>query len=311
MKKKVSPQKRTNKGKVIYIHGDANKELDKLIRKKQRFKLIMTSPPYNMDREYEKSSSIEEYLAKIDNVIEKLIKLLSRNGSICWQVGNYIDKKTKEVYPLDVFHYSIFKKYNLILRNRIVWHFGHGLHAKSRFSGRYETILWFTKKGNYTFNLDKVRVDAKYPGKRHYKGDKKGQLSGNPKGKNPSDVWTLIKKDWENELWEIPNVKSNHKEKTIHPCQYPVELVERCILAMTNKGDWILDPYAGVGSTMIGAIRNNRNAVGIEKYVKYIKVGKDRILKQRRKKLNVREIGTPIYKPDKNSSVAKKPKHFR
>jgi len=87
------------------------------------------------------------------------------------------------------------------LRNRIIWHFGHGLHAKNRFSGRYETILWFTKTNEYIFNLDPVRVPQKYPGKKHFKGPNKGKLSCNPKGKNPSDIW------------EIPNVKSNHVEK--------------------------------------------------------------------------------------------------
>jgi len=120
--------------------------------------------------------------------------------------------------PLDIQFDPIFRKHGLSLRNRIIWHFGHGLHNKRRFSGRYEVILWYTKSDNYVFNLDDVRIPSKYPGKRHFKGPKTGQLSGNPKGKNPEDVW------------DIPNVKSNHVEKTEHPCQFPVGLVERLIL---------------------------------------------------------------------------------
>ena len=312
MSKKLSKRgnKRGNTSKAIYVHGDSKAKLDELLKKKLKFRLIMTSPPYNMDREYEKSSSIDEYLKEADQVIGKLIKLLTKNGSICWQVGSYVDKRTKEVYPLDFYYYNLFKKHKLILRNRIIWHFEHGLHASQRFSGRYETILWFSRNGNYVFNLDDIRIRAKYPGKRHYKGEKKGQLSSNPKGKNPTDVWKVILTDWEKEVWNIPNVKANHREKTIHPCQYPIELVERCVLAMTKKGDWVLDPFAGVGSTMLGAVRKGRNAMGIEKYQKYIKVGKDRIKKLKSGELRVRELGTPIFKPSPNMAVAKKPDHF-
>ena len=54
-------------------------------------------------------------------------------------------------------------------------------------------------------------------------------------------------------MWNIPNVKSNHPEKTEHPCQFPIELVERCVLALTDEKSWVLDPFAGVGSTVIGS----------------------------------------------------------
>ena len=214
--------------------------------KSGKFDLIITSPPYNIGKSYETKTSIENYLTTQEEIINELTRVLSDKGSICWQVGNYVNKG--EVFPLDVYYYQIFKKLGLKLRNRIIWHFGHGLHASNRFSGRYETILWFTKTDNYIFNLDDVRVPSKYPGKRHFKGPNKGQLSGNPNGKNPSDIWEIVVKDWENELWNIPNVKSNHPEKTGHPCQYPIELVERCVLALTNKNSWILDPFSGAGS---------------------------------------------------------------
>ena len=193
-------------------------------------------------------------------MIDELVRILRNEGSICWQVGNFVEDS--EVFPLDIFYYGIFKKKRLKLRNRIVWHFGHGLHASKRFSGRYETVLWFTKSDDYVFNLDNVRVPAKYPGKRHFKGENKGKPSGNPLGKNPSDIWEFAAQEWENELWDIPNVKANHPEKTIHPCQFPIELVERCVLALTNENDWVLDPYCGVGSALIaGLIQQKSNGL--------------------------------------------------
>lgn len=258
-----------------------------------KFKLIITSPPYNVGKEYEVKQSIEKYLKDNSKIIDELIRVLHPEGSICWQVGNFV--KNKEVYPLDFFYYDIFKNKGLKLRNRIIWQFGHGLHSSKKFSGRYETILWFTKSDNYTFNLDSVRVPSKYPGKKYYKGPKKGQYSGNPNGKNPSDIWEIVLNDWENEIWNIPNVNSNHVEKTAHPCQYPIELVERCVLALTNEDDWILDPYAGVGSTILASLKNDRNVVGIERVNKYREIGLNRVEEFLAGNLKFRSIDTPIY----------------
>ncbi len=275
----------------------------------QKFDLVITSPPYNVGKEYETKQSIEKYLEQQEEVIDELIRVTSDNGSICWQVGNYVDKG--EIFPLDIFYYQIFKKHGLKLRNRIIWHFGHGLHASNRFSGRYEAILWFTKTDDYIFNLDDVRVAAKYPGKRHFKGPKKGELSGNPKGKNPSDIWEIILQDWEKGLWNIPNVKSNHPEKTEHPCQYPVELVERCILALTDQGSWVLDPYAGVGSTMLASIKNDRNVVGIEKEKKYVSIAEQRIKDLKEGNLKLRPINKPVHKPKPTDKIAQTPKEWQ
>ncbi len=195
------------------LNGDSLKVLNGI--EDGKFDLIITSPPYNIGKSYETKTSIEKYLETQKEIINELVRTLSDKGNLCWQVGNYVDKG--EIFPLDIYYYQIFKKHGLKLRNRIIWHFGHGLHASNRFSGRYETILWFSKTNEYIFNLDNVRVPAKYPGKRHFKGAKKGQLSGNPKGKNPSDIWEIIANDWDTAMWNIPNVKSNHPEKTEHP----------------------------------------------------------------------------------------------
>jgi len=270
-----------------------------------RFDLVLTSPPYNIGKSYETKTSIEKYLGTQEEIIEELVRTVSSRGSICWQVGNFVDKG--EIFPLDIYYYQIFKKLGLKLRNRIIWHFGHGLHASNRFSGRYETLLWFSKTDDYIFNLDQVRVPSKYPGKLHFKGPKKGAPSGNPLGKNPSDIWEIIQQDWEKGLWDIPNVKSNHPEKTDHPCQFPIELVERCILALTKENSWVLDPFAGVGSTVLGALKNNRNAIGIEKEETYCQIAKQRIKDFKEGKLKFRPINKPIHVPTSKDKVAQMP----
>jgi DNA modification methylase len=273
-----------------------------------KFDLIITSPPYNVGKSYETKTSIEKYLETQEEIVNELIRTLSNKGNLCWQVGNYVDKG--EIFPLDVFYYQIFKKHGLKLRNRIIWYFGHGLHASNRFSGRYETILWFSKSNDYIFNLDNVRVPAKYPGKRHFKGDKKGLPSGNPLGKNPSDIWEIVANDWETAMWDIPNVKSNHPEKTIHPCQFPIELVERCVLALTNEKSWVLDPYAGVGSAIVASLKNNRNAIGIEKEKEYCEIAIGRIKDLNEGILKTRPINKPIHKPSGNDKVSQIPKEW-
>jgi DNA modification methylase len=197
----------------------------------------------------------------------------------------------------------------LKLRNRRIWHFGLGLHALNGFC-RYETILWFTKTDKYIFNLDAVRVPSKYPGKLHFKGPNKGKPSGNPLGKNPSDIWKVVIKDWENELWDIPNVKSNHPEKTEHPCQFPIELVERCVLALTNEKSWVLDPFAGVGSAIIAALKNGRNCIGIEKQYHYCEIANKRIEDLKEGMLKIRPINKPVHKPSENDKVARVPKEW-
>jgi len=185
----------------------------------------------------------------------------------------------------DPCRHDFFAELGLKLRNRIIWHFGHGLHCAKRLSGRYETINWWTLGNDYTWNLDAIRVPSKYPGKRHFKGPNIGKLSGNPKGKNPSDVWTF------------PNVKNNHPEKTAHPCQFPVELVERLVLAMTEEGDAVLEPYMGVGSSIIAALKHGRAAWGCDLIPEYVETARDRVRQLRAGTLRTRPMNKPVYDP--------------
>lgn len=241
---------------LTVIHGDCRIELQKLPAESVR--LVATSPPYNIGKEYETAAALGNYLMEQEQTVAECVRLLAPGGSIAWQVGNYVNDG--EVWPLDAQMFGVFKRHGLSCRNRIVWTFSHGLHCKNRFSGRHETILWLTKGDEYVFNLDPVRVPQKWPGKRHFKGPKIGQLSCNPLGKNPGDVW------------EIGNVKHNHPEKTEHPCQFPEELVRRLILSLTNPGDVVLDPYAGSGTTGRVALAHGRRAVLVEKENAYLPI---------------------------------------
>lgn len=251
--------------------------------KKESMKLIVTSPPYNIGKAYERRTSNEIYINQQSLAIAEAVRLLRPEGSICWQVGNHVDDG--EIFPLDIILYQKFKDLGLKLRNRIVWTFGHGLHCQNRFSGRHETILWFTKSDDYTFNLDPIRIPSKYPYKKHFKGPKRGELSGNPLGKNPSDVW------------DIPNVKANHVEKLEHPCQFPVGLVERLVLGLTNAGDNVLDPFLGVGSSAIAALKNDRNAYGCDVMKDYVAIARERISDLQKGNLRTRPMNKPVYKP--------------
>jgi len=270
-----------------------------------RFDLVITSPPYNVGKEYETKTSIEKYLETQEEIIDEIVRTLSDKGNLCWQIGNYVHRG--EIFPLDIYYYQIFKKRGLKLRNRIIWHFGHGLHASNRFSGRYETLLWFSKTDNYIFNLDEVRIPSKYPGKLHFKGPNRGKPSGNPLGKNPSDIWEVMAQDWETAMWNIPNVKNNHPEKTPHPCQFPIELVERCVLALSNEGSWVLDPFAGVCSTVIGAIMHNRNALGIERDEEYCRLAEERIQDLKGGNLKMRPMTKSIHVPSPNDKISRIP----
>jgi adenine-specific DNA-methyltransferase len=280
--------------KYILWQGDTEKFIDKL-PSINKFDLVVTSPPYNLGKEYETKKDLKYYLDWQERIIKKIVPKVKDTGSICWQVGNYIDNGS--VWPLDIELAPIFRSLGLQLRNRIIWRFGHGLHAQKRFSGRYEVILWFTKTDDYVFNLDPVRVPSKYPGKKHYKGPKAGEYSGNPKGKNPEDIW------------EIPNVNSNHIEKTIHPCQFPVGLIERLILSLTNEKDLIFDPFAGVASTGVAAAIHGRRFWGTDISKDYLKIGQQRIIDALNGMAKYRSYKKPIYDHTK-SKLSQRPTAF-
>lgn len=286
---------------VTLYNGDRLDLLNQIAQTGDRAQLIVTSPPYNIGKEYETKKNFDLYIEEQTETIRQCFDVLDERGSICWQVGHYIEGSSheKEVFPLDLVLYPIFKSFGLKLKNRIVWTFGHGLHEKVRFSGRHETILWFVKSDDYVFNLDPVRVPQKYPGKRSFRGKNKGELSGNPLGKNPSDVW------------DMPNVKSNHVEKTGHPCQYPIGLVERLILALTDERGLVVDPYLGAGTTAATSVLRNRRIAGSDIDSSYLDIARERCIQAYRGVLPYRQMNKSIYQPDENNKLASTPDEWK
>lgn len=277
--RRFSLDKITKSDQLLW-NGDVKSFVSKL-PEAPLFDLVVTSPPYNINKEYEVKMPLDEYLSWQKDIITDIVKRMSPGGSICWQVGNYVENG--HIAPLDIEIHPIFRELGFKLRNRIVWQFGHGLHSKRRFSGRYEVVLWYTKTEDYTFNLDEVRIPSKYPGKRHFKGPNKGKLSGHPQGKNPEDVWN------------IPNVKSNHVEKTEHPCQFPVGLIERLVLALSNPGELVFDPFCGVGSAGVASLIHNRRFWGCELVEKYVEIAKERLDQVINGEAQYRSHDQPIY----------------
>jgi len=281
--------------RATLFHGDRLELLRQIPDGAAR--LIVTSPPYNIGKKYEKRLAFEHYLQQQEKTIREAHRVLADNGSLCWQVGNHVTTDG-EIFPIDIFVYRMCKSLGMKLRNRIIWCFEHGLHCKNRLSGRYENIVWFTKGDDYVFNLDPIRVPQKYPGKKAFKGARKGQYTCNPLGKNPGDVWV------------IPNVKHNHVEKTVHPCQFPIELVERLILALTNEGDLVIDPYLGVGSAACAAVLHKRRAAGADLNKEYLGLAEQRIELAIEGKLPRRPLGKLVYVPGPNDKIAKRPKEL-
>jgi adenine-specific DNA-methyltransferase len=277
---------------IIY-HGSCNDLIAHI--PESSIDLIVTSPPYCMGKSYEKGAKLEDFKRHHAELLPRIVKLLKPGGSICWQVGSYVDGKGV-LTPLDFVVHTYFDQIEgLLLRNRIVWTFGHGLHCKQRFSGRYETILWYTKGISHHFNLDAVRVPQKYPGKLAWSGPRKGKPTGNPLGKNPGDVW------------DLPNVKAKHVEKTAHPCQFPVALVQRLVRALTDTDAIVFDPFSGVASSGVAALLENRRFIGSEINAKFVTIARDRLKAAAEGLARVRPLDQEIKVAGKNSRLYKRP----
>ncbi|WP_460050097.1 DNA-methyltransferase [Sessilibacter sp. MAH2] len=247
MSNKKHPKKPITKLDTIF-NGDCLELLRSL--DDESVDLVVSSPPYNIGKAYEAKRELEHYLDDQREVLKECHRVLKPSGSIFWQVGSFSHKST--LVPLDIKFFPILEDLGMLPRNRIVWVRQHGLHAKNKFSGRHETILWFSKGAEFYFDLDAIRVPQKWQNKKSHRGEKKGELSCNPEGKNPGDVWVF------------QNVKHNHEEQTIHPAQFPEGLIARIVLATTPKGGVVLDPYMGTGTTAVVAKDHGRQFLGAE-----------------------------------------------
>ena len=264
--------------------------------------LFVTSPPYFIGKDYDLSTQLDDFETTIAAILPHIATALKPSGSLCWQLGNHVS--SSGIIPLDICASNAMRRSTSFqLRNRIIWVYSHGPHARRRFSGRHETILWYTKGQDYYFDLDAVRIPQKYPGKRHYKGPHKGAFSGNPHGKNPGDYWEI------GATWEIPNVKANHIEKTAHPCQFPLALVQRLVLALCPRNGVVLDPFMGSGTTALAALLNGRSFLGCDTSSHYLEIAAERIRALKAGTLKYRR-DEPIHGPFPNHQVAITPDHF-
>lgn len=232
--------------------------------------LMVTSPPYNINinygnkwaqgkkieakgKKYKDDLAEEQYREMLSNVIAETKRVLKDNGQIWINIKNRYDKGNI-IPPFWILEYF----QDMYLKNVIIWNFDWGGSTNKRFCSRYEYVFFFTKKKeDYTFNLEDVKIPA-----LNYRPDRyKSQL------KNPSDVW------------KISLVSGNSSERTDHPAQYPEELIERIIKTGTNRGDIILDPFMGSGTTAVVAKKLKRNYVGYETEPSYINIANNRLNK--------------------------------
>jgi adenine-specific DNA-methyltransferase len=225
--------------------------------------LTVTSPPYNIGKEYEQRRPLDEYVAWCGEWMRELYRVTQPGGSFWLNLG-YVEVADRgRAVPLP---YLLWDKSPFYLLQEIVWHYGAGVAARKAFSPRNEKWLWFVKDpGSYTFNLDAVRdPNVKYPNQK-----KNGKLKCNPLGKNPGDVWA------------IPKVTSGQnrasKERTPHPAQFPIAVVRRVILAASREGELVLDPFAGSGSTLVASVLCKRRAIGIEIRPDYCTIAERRV----------------------------------
>jgi adenine-specific DNA-methyltransferase len=212
--------------------------------------LTVTSPPYNIGKEYEEPLPLEEYLTWSEQWMKQVYRITRPNGAFWLNVG-YVEMPGRaKALPLP---YLLWDRSPFYLLQEVVWNYGAGVAARRSLSPRNEKLLWYVKDpGDYTFNLDSIRdPEVKYP---HQK--KNGKLRCNTIGKNPSDVWQIAK---------VTSGKDRASpERTPHPAQFPLDLVNRIVLGFSNPGEVVLDPFVGSGTVAMSCLEQGRRVIGIE-----------------------------------------------
>ncbi|MCL2168850.1 MAG: site-specific DNA-methyltransferase [Defluviitaleaceae bacterium] len=230
----------------------------------QYFDAIITSPPYNIGKEYEDVKPLSDYIEWSAQWINGASNLLLPYGALLLNLGYvFVDGKGRAV-PLP---YLLWDKVPLFLNQEIVWNYSAGVACKNYLSPRNEKILWYVKDNkNYVFNLDPIRdKNVKYPNSK-----RNGKLRVNTLGKNPSDVWEIAK--------VTTGRNRSSKERTPHPCQFPTDLIDKLVLGFTNENAIVFDPFVGSGTTFDSCLRNNRFCVGFEISESYCEIAKQRII---------------------------------
>jgi adenine-specific DNA-methyltransferase len=225
--------------------------------------LTVTSPPYNIGKEYESRRDVSEYLDWCASWIDQVHRVTSKAGAFWLNLGYFDLPNRAKAIPIP---YLLWDRVPFFLQQEIVWHYGAGVAARKSFSPRNEKFLWYLKNAeSYVFNLDDVRdPNVRYPNQK-----KNGKLKCNPLGKNPTDVW------------EFPKVTSGRDrasaERTDHPAQFPIAVIDRIVRACSNQGNIVLDPFLGSGTTAEVSISSGRLFLGFELEARYVAIAEKRI----------------------------------
>lgn len=242
------------------ICGDTFKVLEKL--PKTSFDLIFADPPYNLTKKFGTESFAErtsdEYESWLDSWLSLCLPLLKPTASIyvCgdWRSSSAIQRVGSRYFKL---------------RNRITWEREKGRGAKQNWKNTAEDIWFFTVSDKFAFNLDDVKLRRKVlaPYRKNGKPkDWKTEAGENYRDTHPSNIWTDISVPF----WSMP-------ENTDHPTQKPEKLLAKIILASTNAGDLILDPFAGSGTTAVVAKKLGRDFIAIESDENYCLLAQKRL----------------------------------
>jgi adenine-specific DNA-methyltransferase len=229
----------------------------------QSINLTVTSPPYNIGKEYENLLPLDDYINWCKKWITEVYRLTLYDGAFWLNLGYLSIKNRAKAIPIS---YLLWDKIPFYLIQEIVWNYGAGVAGSKFFSPRNEKFLWYVKNPEaYTFNLDDIRdPNVKYPNQK-----KNGKIKVNPLGKNPTDVW------------EFPKVTSGQnrssKERTPHPAQFPSAVIQRIITASSHENEIVLDPFLGSGTTAMVALDLNRLVIGFEIRQDYCDIAANRI----------------------------------
>ena len=268
-----------NENTIIY-NMDCVEGLGTLLEKGIKIDATITSPPYNIGKEYEKIVPIDDYVNWLSDISTLIHDITKDNGAYLLNVGYLSVEKKGKAIPIP---YLLWDKTNFFFQQEIIWNYGAGVAAKNFLSPRNEKILWYIKNSeDFTFNLDDIRdPDVKYPNQK-----KNGKLRCNTLGKNPSDVWQIAK--------VTSGANRSSEERTNHPAQFPNDLIERLVKGFTNINDLILDPFMGSGTTAEVANRKGRKCLGFEIREDYCEIIAKR-MESMEKEFRIKEMTPTLF----------------
>jgi site-specific DNA-methyltransferase (adenine-specific) len=235
--------------------------------------LVFADPPFNIGylyHGYEDSRKTEDYLAFSRDWMAAVHRALRPSGSFYLAIG--------DEYAADLAVIAR-RQLGFHMRNWIVWHYTFGQQTKLMFAKSHTHILYFTKgRERFTFNSDAVRVAS---ARQTTYADKRA----NAKGKLPDDVWYLRPQETpdsffasDGDTWNVSRVCGTFKEREgWHGCQMPIGVLNRIILASSNPGDIVLDPFNGSGTTVVAAALLGRKYVGIDQSQEYVRFARKRL----------------------------------